>query len=158
MAHFRKYKTSKGETKFKAEIRIKGIKPYSKSFNRLSDAKLWAKEQDDLALKQAAGIHEMNKYTVSEAIDRYIDEYLPTIKNETSSYALEWWRREIGLRYLHTIRPAEITALRNKLAKEPKRQKKRGYDRQVALMIFYDFFDNSQSKARTLFFVCHIRF
>lgn len=126
MASFRKYKTSKGETRFRAEVRVKGTKPYSKSFNRLTDAKEWARLQDIEMQTLAAGIAPNSEHTLAEAIDRYIEECMPPGDVKGSTRYLFWWRKELGDRYMNTIRPAELLDLRRKLQKQPKKLRKPG--------------------------------
>lgn len=127
MASFRKYKTSKGEVRHRAEIRMRGVKPYSKSFIRLSDAKVWAKKQDEITQCQAAGIQTIEYYTVAQAVERFYAECLPQRNKRVASRLLMWWKTELGERYLHTIRPAELIGIRNKLLKEPKKRSKKGF-------------------------------
>ncbi|MFC3052291.1 tyrosine-type recombinase/integrase [Kordiimonas pumila] len=129
MAHIRKYYTSKGDVRYSAEIRIKGSKPYSKTFHRMTDAKLWAQQSTEKTQRQTAGISTTRQYTLTEAIERYRIEYLPTIKRAAVKYVLNWWERELGEVYLSTITPADLIKFRTKLLNQPKlgRCKKTGH-------------------------------
>ncbi|UTW59526.1 site-specific integrase [Kordiimonas sp. SCSIO 12603] len=119
MAHYRKYYTSRGDLRYRAEVRVKGAKPISKAFRRLSDAKEWAKEQEDASKRLSAGLHDNKHYTLAEAIDRYCVERLPLLRNKTTNPALNWWRKELGSRYIHTIRRSEVIDKRSKLQLQP---------------------------------------
>lgn len=120
MAHFTKRYTTKGEVRYRAEICIKGAKKYSKTFSRLTDAKLWAQQNTEKTHRSAAGIALNEHYTLSEAIERYRVECLPSIKRAAVKYVLTWWQKELGDVYLHTITPADLIKLRTKLLNEPK--------------------------------------
>ena len=47
--------------------------------------------------------------------------------------ALEWWKNEIGERFVNSLRPAELIALRRKLSREPKRGRTIGHSKPVYL-------------------------
>ena len=133
MASFRKYKTSKGEIRYRAEVRRKGTKAYSKSFLKMADAKEWARLQDEEMQKLAVGIVHMKEYTLAEAVDRYIEEGLPKGNIAGVRRSILWWKKELGDRYLNTIRPAELTDLRRKIQNEPKKLRQPGTSTPVAV-------------------------
>ncbi|UTW58846.1 site-specific integrase [Kordiimonas sp. SCSIO 12603] len=119
MAYFRKYYTSKGEVRYKAEIKIKGAKPYSKSFRALSHAKLWARDQEHQSEKIIAGIKTHKQYTLSECVERYLEERMPERTYHRVKYLLTWWVEHLGDRFMDTLRSEELLRLRNLLMKEP---------------------------------------
>lgn len=119
MAHFRKYYTSKKEVRYRAEIKIKGAKPYSKSFHKLSNAKLWARDQEDQSERLIAGIDAHKQYTLSQCVERYFEERIPERTSQWYRRLLTWWNEQLGDRFMDTIRPEELIRLRNKLMKEP---------------------------------------
>ena len=127
MAYIRKYYTAKNETRHRAEVSVKGTKPISKSFSRLTDAKIWAREEEAKLQRLGAGVREHHSHTLSDAIERYIDEYP---KEQASlrdiTYHLARWKCELGHRHLQTIRPHEMVAVRGKLSQEPKLGKRYG--------------------------------
>lgn len=129
MATFTKRYTSKGEVRYRASIRIKGSKPYSKTFMRLTDAKQWALQNEERAQRRISGLASTKQYTLAEAIERYRVEYLPSIKRAAVKYVLKWWEEELGDVYLSTITPADLIKLRTKLLNQPKlgRCKKTGH-------------------------------
>ncbi len=119
MAHYKKYYTTTGEVRYSAEVRIKGVKPFCKSFARLTDAKQWAYAATEKARRQATGLPSSEQYTVAEAIDRYMCEHFPSISNQSIRSAMRWWRNHLGDRYLQTVKPSEIFEARELISKEP---------------------------------------
>ncbi len=119
MAHFRKYYTSKGELRYRAEIKIRGTKPYSKSFKKLSNAKLWVREQEEQVELLIAGIDTHKQYTLDECVERYSLESVSMHTHNKMDRMLSWWQAELGSRYMDTIRHEELLQLRAKLMSEP---------------------------------------
>ena len=127
MAHMRKYYTSKKEARYRAEVSVHGTKPRSKSFSRLTDAKIWAREEEAKLQRLGAGIRDHHKHTLAEAVKRYIEEYpQDQVCIRDVTYHLKRWELELGDRYLQTIRPHELVTIRNKIAREPKLKTQRG--------------------------------
>lgn len=134
MSYCRKYTTSKGNVRYRAEVRTKGAKAISKSFSRLTDAKLWARDEEIRMQRLGAGIVSHKNYTLTEAIERYLVEHFPTLTSSTGmKNALRWWQNELGERHLDTIRAAELISLRFKLSQEPKLGRKVGTKEKVPL-------------------------
>jgi integrase len=119
MAHFRKYYTSKKELRYRAEITIKGVKPYSKSFTKLSNAKLWARDQEEQTERLVAGLKTHKDYTIADCIERYLNERVHERSYQMTKRILLWWQQELGDRFVDTVRPEELLRLRSKLMKEP---------------------------------------
>jgi integrase len=120
MAYIGKYKTKNGKTRWRAEVKLQGIKPIYKSFCLKSDAQEWVEKTTAQAKRQQAGIPQTSKHTIAEAIDKYFAEYVPQKRDQNSFKThLKWWRRELGHRYIHTILPIELVECRNKLQTEP---------------------------------------
>jgi len=112
----KEFKSSKGksETRFVARVRRKGHKPMSKTFKRKGDADRWAR---DIEAEMDKGVfvsrEEAEGTTLSEAIERYIDEYIKVrlkhAKRETDrANAIK--ARDISNLYLATIRGKEVAA------------------------------------------------
>lgn len=129
MATFTKRYNSKGEVRYKAEIRVKGSGYFSKTFDRLTDAKTWAQTNTEKAQRHAAGLATKDRHTLAEAIERYRAEYLPSIRRNAVRYSLNWWERELGHVFMDIITPADLIKLRTRLLNEPKlgRCKKTGH-------------------------------
>jgi len=113
----KEFKNSKGksETRYVARVRRKGHKPMSKTFKRKGDADRWAR---DIEAEMDKGVfvsrEEAEGTTFSEAIERYIEEYikirLKHAKRETDR-AKAIQKRDISNYYLATIRGKEVAKL-----------------------------------------------
>lgn len=120
----KEFKSSKGksETRYVARIRRKGQKPMSKTFKRKGDADRWAR---DIEAEMDKGFfvsrEEAEGTTLSEAIERYIEEYikirLKHAKREIDrANAIK--SRDIGKLYLARIRGKEISTFIKEREKE----------------------------------------
>jgi len=99
MATIRERKTSKGESRFMVIVRLKGQPDQVATFNRKTDAKKWA-QHTEAAIREGRHFKttEAKKRTLSELIDRYIADILPTKPKSAlkQTKQLEWWKDEIG--------------------------------------------------------------
>lgn len=79
MATIRERKTNKGETRFQVIVRLKGQPDQTATFNRKADAKKWAQNTES-AIREGRHFKttESKKRTLSELIDRYIADILPS--------------------------------------------------------------------------------
>jgi len=120
MATIRERKTSKGESRFMVIVRLKGQPDQTATFNRKTDAKKWA-QHTEAAIREGRHFKttEAKKRTLSELIDRYIADILPTKPKSALKQAkqLEWWKSEIGYSTLADTTPARISEARDKLHK-----------------------------------------
>ncbi|RLT95937.1 MAG: hypothetical protein D9N15_13965 [Ketobacter sp.] len=78
MATIRERKTSKGETRYQAIVRLKGFPPQTATFNRKTDAKRWV-TNTEAAIREGRHFKttESKKHTLSDLIERYIKYVLP---------------------------------------------------------------------------------
>lgn len=110
--------TPDGKPVYRVKIRLKGYPPQSETFNRLTDAKRWA-QSTEAAIRE--GRHFKNaaakKHTVSELIDKYIAEILPTKPRNARSQKTQllWWKQELGALTLANLSSADIGKCRDKL-------------------------------------------
>lgn len=120
MATIEKRKTDDGSTKYRVKVRIKGHPPQSATFERLTDAREWAK-QTEVAIKQGLYFKktEATKRTVAEVVDRYV-EHLKVEHPErlnTIDHMLVWWKSRLGHYLLsnltETLIAEEMTSLRS---------------------------------------------
>ncbi len=120
MATIRKRQTSKGEPRYLASVRLKGHPPQNATFSRLTDARKWA-QHTEAAIREGRHFKTnlAKKRTLSQLIDRYIEEVLPTKpKSKRKQKAqLEWWSNEIGIYTLADTTPAVIAEARDRLQK-----------------------------------------
>lgn len=120
MATIRKRRTSKGENRYLVSVRLKGHPPQNATFSRLTDARKWA-QHTEAAIREGRHFKTTlaKKRTLSQLVDRYIEEVLPTKpKSERKQKAqLEWWSNEIGVYTLADTTPAVIAEARDRLQK-----------------------------------------
>lgn len=110
MATIQKRISKDGATSYRVQIRLRGFPPESASFERLTDAKEWAKKTE---ANMKAGRHfgASKRHTFNELAD----EYLPHAKDKVR---LDYWRGIFGADTLDTITPARIGKQRDKLLSE----------------------------------------
>ncbi len=98
MATIEKRASADGKTSYRVKIRMKGEKPVTATFDKLTDAKIWEK-QTETEIKQGRYFQkaEGKKHTLRELII----EYLPTIAKKkdvrNATRHLEWWKERIGV-------------------------------------------------------------
>jgi len=129
MATIRKRVKSNGKISYTAWIRIKGYPSMSATFERLTDAREWAAENET---KMKRGKHikdaEAKKHTLAELIDRYIEKELPQRKSDVKKFStqLKWWKSEIGSYLLSDITPPLLSKCKDVLTTEPSEKPKNG--------------------------------
>lgn len=106
MATIIKRRGKDGSLSYQVRIRIKGQPASSATFHRLTDARKYAVQAEaQIAEGRYFPQGEGRRHTVSQAIDRYIENILPTKRAHTAvqqRQQLEWWRQRIGeLRLSH---------------------------------------------------------
>ena len=118
MATIRERKTSNGETRFQAQVRLKGFPPQNATFNRKTDAKRWI-QQTEAAIREGRHFKttEAKKRTLEELIERYIRDVLPTKPKSMNAQGrqLRWWKNELGYLSLADISPSLLAETRDKL-------------------------------------------
>jgi len=107
MASIRK----RGKYQWEARIRRKGHPVQCKTFELKSDAEQWARDiENEMDRGVFVSRKEAESTTLHEALDRFIEEYIPNLKmvaNETRrAKALQ--KREIANLYMATIRSKHI--------------------------------------------------
>lgn len=119
MASIRERKTAEGNSYFTVQVRLKGHPPQTATFTRRTDAKKWAAATES-AIREGRHFKtaEAKKHTLSDLIDRYIQDVLPTKPKQAEKQAqqLEWWKSKIGSHLLSDITPALIVECRDELA------------------------------------------
>lgn len=127
MATIVQRKNAKGEIYYQAKIRSTKHPPVSFSDKSKTKVKQWAisteaKIKDGIYFKSL----EAQKHTLSDLIDRYIENELPRRKSDQQKFDmhLSWWKKELGSYLLSNITPMLISERRDKLQKEPFKYKK----------------------------------
>ncbi len=119
MAVFEKRTSKNGEVSYRAKVRLKGRPACSKTFRRLTDAKRWAKKTET-EIEEGSYLSNARKHTLSELIDRYLEDILPKkgiAMQEVQTPQLRWWKKQLGSYLLVDITPALIIEKRSKLEK-----------------------------------------
>lgn len=119
MATINKHVDKKGKTTYRVRIRLKGSPVVSATFDRISDAKEWARNTDaDIRAGRYIDKMESQRRTLAELLDVYEKRVLPSKGERTVSIQksqLKWWRNELGSLTLASITPAKINECINKL-------------------------------------------
>lgn len=109
-----------GVISHRVKIRLKGHPVQTASFARLTDAKKWSQSTES-AIREGRYFKsaEAKRHTLSDAIDRYASDVLPTKpKNQRSQLSqLEWWKARLGSYSLADVTSALISERRDELLK-----------------------------------------
>ena len=109
--------TNRGPLQWRARIRRRGYPVVSKTFETKADAEAWARQIEsemDRKVSISRAEAEAEQYTLSECIDRYIEEYIPRLKHGKREVdrARALQRRPIAHRIIATIRAKNIADFR----------------------------------------------
>jgi integrase len=121
MATIEKRVTEAGGVSYRVKVRMKGARTQTATFERLTDARKWAGDQEsDIRNGRHFKTAEAKRHTVGDMIDRYIADVLPTKpRSEAKQRAqLLRWKDLIGHYTLADATPALIAECRDKLARE----------------------------------------
>ncbi|MBX9744827.1 MAG: hypothetical protein K2X08_06415 [Chlamydiales bacterium] len=120
MAYIQERKTADGKTHYRVQIRLKEFPKEMATFERKTDAKLWA-HQTEAAMREGRYFKtsESKTHTVANLVDRYIENIIPTKpKNAPACTAqLTWWKEQLGYCLLSDLTPALIVEQKDKLLK-----------------------------------------
>ncbi len=124
MATFQERIGKNGKKAYTATIRRKGVRPISKTFDRLTDAREWAARTETAAAERRNFPHrEAQRTTVADLFKRYEQEVLPhlaaTNKN-THRQRLDWWKARIGHLLVCDVCPGTVEKLVAELRQKPK--------------------------------------
>ena len=120
MRSIRQRTNRQGKIIFYAEVRHKGLPTAYQSFTRLTDARFWI---SDIESNFRAGRYqpqaEAQRHTLADAIDRYLEEARAKRLKSYADHkrAINWFRREIGLKPLAEVTPALLCELKGKFLK-----------------------------------------
>lgn len=112
-----------GSTSYRVKIRLKGHTPESATFDRLTDAREWAKKTEaDMKAGRHFGISK--RHTVKELLDRYeASKDCHELKSvEQVKIRLKWWRAQHGDTLLSNMTPDVIAKARDTLKETPKQR------------------------------------
>lgn len=121
MAQIRERFKKNGKKSFFVRIRMKGKPEATASFERLTDARLWA-QHTETAIREGryATTAEAQKHTLSDLVERYIRDVLPRKPKIHNEYAcqLKWWQAQIGDVLLSDLTPSLISEQRDLLSEK----------------------------------------
>ena len=116
-------KNKEGKTSYRVQIRMKGYKSDSATFDRLTDAKKWAQATE-------AAMRERRYFKSTDAKNKTLKDlifrYLKKIEKENPKRhhdllpMLKWWDEELGHMYLADITKSKITEKIEKLGRRKK--------------------------------------
>jgi len=119
MAQIRERTRKNGKKSFLVRIRMRGKQEAAASFDRLTDARIWA-QQTETEMRDGRYIKtaEAQKHTVSNLVERYIRDVLPRKVKVGRFYTnqLGWWKRQIGDVLLSELTPVLISEHRELLS------------------------------------------
>lgn len=123
MANIEKRTNDDGSTSYRVKIRLKGHTPESATFERLTDAREWAKKTEaDMKAGRHFGISK--RHTLTELLDRYeASKDCRELKSvEQVNIRLKWWRAQHGHALLSDMIPEVIAKARDTLKATPKQR------------------------------------
>lgn len=119
MATIQKRITGNG-TSYRVMVRLKGYPPETATFDRLTDAKEWAKKLE-ADMKSGRHFGSAKRHTLAELLERYETHAAPRLKSwESTKARLVFWRKKLGDELLEALKPARIATLRDELKATPK--------------------------------------
>jgi integrase len=119
MATINVHQAKDGTKTFRVRVRKKGQPVQTASFPSLKDARQWAVMIEGEII---AGKHfptRKPKHTLSELLDRYVQEIMPrkTLETQRSHRAaVRFWQKRLGHKLLSDITRADIVALRDEIS------------------------------------------
>jgi hypothetical protein len=113
MASIEKRRTNDGATSYRVKVRLNGHPPETATFERLTDAREWAKKIES-DIKAGRHFGQSKRHTFNQLVD----EYQPHAKDTAR---LDYWRKVFGPDQLDAITPARIAKQRDKLLSEETR-------------------------------------
>jgi len=102
--------------RWRAQVRRRGLKPLSKTFEKYEDATRWAQTVEGrLAIGEVLDLGEARRATLGEALERYLAEVTPIKKGAKQERVRiqAWLRDPLADRPLASIRSMDIAAWRN---------------------------------------------
>ena len=121
MAQIRERVKKNGKKSFLVRIRMKGEPEAAASFERLTDARLWAQHTESAIREGRYTVTaEAQKHTLGDLAERYIRDVLPRkpkIRKEYSSQ-LNWWVKQIGAVLLSDLTSSLISEHRDLLCEK----------------------------------------
>jgi integrase len=122
MATIQVRKTREGQVRYRAQVRLDGYPPVSRTFERKTDASRWVQATEaDIRAGRSRVVASRQRHTLTELIDRYVADELPGKPAVAVMYGrhLAWWKEELGAYYLDDLTSDQIEEKYRKLLREP---------------------------------------
>ncbi|MEM7176004.1 MAG: hypothetical protein AAF443_08840 [Chlamydiota bacterium] len=107
----KKRKSKDGKTHFRVYGRLKGHPVVTATFAKKTEAKQWG-QKTEVAMREKHFLKKERpkEHTVSDLIDRYLEEILPNQARDTNNNAfkLGWWKKQLGYCLLCDLTPSLI--------------------------------------------------
>jgi integrase len=144
VANIQARKGRDGTTRYRVQVRLSGYPPQNASFERKTDAKVWA-TQTEAALREGRFFpaREAKRRTLAQLVDRYlemIERKKPQALARQRAH-LGWWKEQLGEFSLAGVTPAIIAQKRDALlsenigtAEEPRRRSPATANRYLAAL------------------------
>ena len=119
MASINKSTDSKGKTRYRVRVRLKGCPIQTATFERLTDAKKWVQDTES-AIREGRHFKtaEAKRHTLGELVDRYIENVLAERSDaQRVTTQMLWWKKALGDYLLSDVTPALIAEQRDVLLK-----------------------------------------
>jgi integrase len=125
MATIKERKNKQGKSRYTVEIRLKGHPRETATFERLTDARLWAQQTEaDIRRGRHFKTVESKKRTLSDLINRFLGSGVAhsRVDYKKVEMHLEWWQARLGRYLLSDITPIRITELKDTIRNEKTRR------------------------------------
>lgn len=123
MANIERRISKSGKVSYRVLIRLKGQPTQSATFERKTDAKLWAqKTESSIRERRYFKTYEAQKHTVSDLIDRYLEQVKSQSpkKHKDLKSKMNWWKKELGYCILADMSKALLSEKLYKLSQRTK--------------------------------------
>lgn len=113
---------SDGTVTYRAQVRLRGHPPLTKSFTRRTDAKAWVEATKTKIRSGELLSTEADRTTLGEALDRYLCEVTPKKKDakREANRVKAWQKHPLAVRYLSKLRGADFAEYRDARLKDGK--------------------------------------
>jgi len=120
MASIREKKLNDGSVSYQVQIRMRGHRPVSAAFKRVTDAKKWIQETET-AIRDGRYFKnsEASRHTLTELIDRFASETLKDRAKFRHEYMahLHYWKEQLGHLRLSDLSKTTIATERDRLSR-----------------------------------------
>ncbi len=104
-----------GSISYRAQVRIRGFAPVSKTFTRITDAKRWVEETRTAMRNTGLLSTEAQRTTLREALERYQREITPNKKGakRDGDRVKAWIKNPLAVRFLAQLRGSDFATYRD---------------------------------------------